>query len=377
MKRAAILAVGIAALGLLAALCLPHHIPPSTALGPSAPANFHARVEYGVLVLRGSLPSETSKATILQRAQELYGATPGNVVDELAVDPRLGSVAWADKVAQVLPVLGHMTERGSIIIDGHTIVVSGKVDGNRAKATVLRNIAPLTQTGLELEDRILAGPSTASRPTKASSPTTPSQKAPSLKTPVLVASPSPNVPSIAGPSQKVLSLKTPSHAAVEASKVPSLAPPSSKTPSLVAVLAPKAPSLPAAPPATEVSPASLQKRLNEILARSSIEFKSNSTTITPTSLATLDQLIAELRRSPHTAIEIGGHTDKYGEQDYNLQLSQRRADAVRRYFARNGLPKQFSAVGYGASRPLSVAENRAGLQRNRRIELRVKGQPEL
>jgi outer membrane protein OmpA-like peptidoglycan-associated protein len=377
MKSAAILVVGIAALGLLAALCLPRHIPPSTALGPSAPANFHARVEYGMLVLRGSLPSETSKATILQRAQELYGATPGNVVDELAVDPRLGPVAWTDKVAQVLPVLGHMTERGSIIIDGHTIVVSGKVDGNRAKATVLRNIAPLTQTGLELEDRILAGPSTASRPTKASSPTTPSQKAPSLKTPVLVASPSPNVPSIAGPSQKVLSLKTPSHAAVEASKVPSLVPRSSKIPSLVAVLAPKAPSLPAAPPATEVSPASLQKRLNEILARSSIEFKSNSTTMTPTSLATLDQLIAELRRSPHTAIEIGGHTDKYGEQEYNLQLSQRRADAVRRYFAKNGLPKQFSAVGYGASRPLSVAENRASLQRNRRIELRVKGQPEL
>ena len=50
---------------------------------------------------------------------------------------------------------------------------------------------------------------------------------------------------------------------------------------------------------------------------------------------------------------------------------------LRPYFAKHGLPKQFTAVGYGASRPLSVAENRAGLQRNRRIELRVKGQPEL
>jgi OOP family OmpA-OmpF porin len=117
--------------------------------------------------------------------------------------------------------------------------------------------------------------------------------------------------------------------------------------------------------------------LNEILARSSIEFESNSTTMTPTSLATLDQLIGELRRSPRTDVEIGGHTDKYGEPEYNLQLSQRRADAVRRYFAKHGLPKQFAAVGYGASRPMSVAENRAGLQRNRRIELRVKGLPEL
>ncbi len=377
MKRAAILAAGIVALALLAALCLPRHVPPSTALGPAAPANFHARVEYGILILRGSLPSETSKAAILQRAQELYGATPGNVVDELAVDPRVGPVTWADNVSQVLPVLEHLTERGSIIIDGHTIVVSGKVDGNRAKATVLRDITPLTQTGLELEDRILAGSSTAGRPRKASSPATLSQKVPPPKTPVLMASPSPNVRSTPEPSQKVLSLKPPSQAAVEASKTPSPPAPSPRTHSLVAAIAPKAPSLPVTPSVTDISPVSLQKRLNEILARSSIEFESNSTTMTPTSFAALDQLIAELRRSPRTAVEIGGHTDKYGEPEYNLQLSHRRADAVRRYFAKHGLPKQFTAVGYGASRPLSVAENRAGLQRNRRIELRVKGQSEL
>lgn len=377
MKSAAIVAAGIVALALLAALCLPRHVPPSTALGPAIPANFHARVEYGMLILRGSLPSETSKTAILQRAQELYGATPGHVVDELAVDPTVGPVAWADNVSQVLPVLRHMTERGSIIIDGHTIVVSGHVGDNRAKAAVLQVIAPLTQTGLELEDRILAGSSKAGRATKASSPTTPSQKALALQIPAQVASSSPNVPFTTGPSQKVLSLKTPSHAAVEASKTPSPATPSPKTHSLVAALAPTAPFPPAAPLVTEVSPASLQKRLNEILARSSIEFESNSTTMTPASLATLDQLIAELRRSPRTAVEIGGHTDKYGEPEYNLQLSQRRADAVRRYFAKHGLPKQFTAVGYGATRPLSVAENRAGLQRNRRIELHVKGQTDL
>ena len=377
MKSAAILVAGIAALALLAALCLPRHVPSSTPLGPVAPANFHARVEHGMLILRGSLPSETSKIAILQRAQELYGATPGHVVDELAVDARVGPVAWADTVPQVLPVFGHMADRGSIIIDGHTIVVSGDVGDNRAKAAVLQVIAPLTQTGLELEDRILAGPSTAGRSKKPASPTTPSYKAPSLKTPVLVASPSLNVPSTTGPSQKVHSLKTPSPATLEASKAPSPAAPSSKTHSLVATLTPKTPSPSAAPSVTEVSPASLQKRLNEILSRSSIEFESNSTTMTPTSLVTLDQLIGELRRSPRTDVEIAGHTDKYGEPDYNVRLSRRRAEAVRRYFTRHGLTNQFTAVGYGSSRPLSVAENRAGLQRNRRIELRVKGQPEL
>ena len=138
-------------------------------------------------------------------------------------------------------------------------------------------------------------------------------------------------------------------------------------------LTPKTPTLPTAPSLTETSPASVQKRLNEILIRSSIEFESKSSTITPASFATLDQLIAELRHSPYTAIEIGGHTDKYGEPEYNLQLSQRRADTVRRYFSKHGLTNQLTAVGYGASRPVSVSGKRASLQRNRRIELRLKG----
>ena len=282
MMRRAILGAGAVALALLAAVCIPRHLPTLAASMSLTPATFHARLEQGTLTLRGSLPSETSKAAILQRAKELYGATPGRVVDELAVDSRVGPAAWAGNVPQVLPVLGHMTERGSIIIDGRTIVLSGRVDNDRAKATVLRDIAPLIQTGLELEDHILAAPFSA---------------------------------------------------------------PSS----------------------------SLQKKLNEILSHASIEFESNTATMPPRGRATLDQLIALLRRAPHTTIEIGGHTDKYGEPDYNLQLSQRRADAVRHYFISHGLTNQFTAVGYGASRPLSVAQTRAGFQHNRRIELRVKG----
>jgi OOP family OmpA-OmpF porin len=179
-----------------------------------------------------------------------------------------------------------MAERGSIIIDGRSIVLSGRVDSDRAKATVLREIAPLAQTGLALEDHILAAP------------------------------------------------------------------------------------LPAPVP-------SLQKKLNEVLSHASIEFGSNTTKITPRGRATLDQLIAILRPEPHSAIEIGGHTDKYGAANYNLQLSRRRAEAVRRYFTSHGLTNHFTAVGYGASRPLPVAQTRAGLQHNRRIELHVKGAGDL
>lgn len=286
MMRAAILAAGVVALGLLAVLCIPRHLSPPTASASPTPATFHARLEQGVLTLRGSLPSQTGKTSILQRAQELYGTVPGHVVDQLTVDPRVGPAAWTDTIPKVLPILGLMTERGSIIIDGRTLVLSGRVDDERAKATVLRDVAPLAQTGLDLEEHILAAP------------------------------------------------------------LPSISP-------------------------------GLQQKLNEILSRASIEFDSNTTVMPPRSRATLDRLILVLRTAPRAIIEIGGHTDKYGAPDYNVQLSRRRADAVRHYFISHGLTNQFTAVGYGASRPLSVAQNRAGFQRNRRIELRVKGQADL
>jgi len=282
MMRRAIIGAGAVALTILAVVCISRHLPTSTASSSLTPATFHASLEQGILTLRGSLPTETSKAAILQRAQELYGATPGRVVDQLAVDPRVEPASWADNVPTVLPILGHMVERGSIIIDGRSIVLSGLVASDRVKATVLRDIVPFTKAGLELEDHILSDQ---------------------------LATPSP----------------------------------------------------------------SLQKKLNEVLSHGSIEFESNTTRMLPRARATLDQLIALLRRAPHTAIEIGGHTDKYGAPDYNVQLSSRRAEAVRLYFISHGLTNQFTAVGYGASRPLSMVQTRASLQHNRRIELRVKG----
>lgn len=286
MMRAVILAAGAVALGLLAMVCLPRHLTPPAATVPLSPATLHARLEQGILTLRGSLPNQTNKTAILQRAHALYGAQSGRVVDQLTVDPNVGPAAWTGFMSQILPVLGQMTEHGSIIIDGRSVVLSGRVDSEQTKAFLLRDMAPLAQTGLTLEEHILAAP------------------------------------------------------------------------------------LPPIPPV-------LQQKLNEILSRASIEFDSNTTVMPPRSRATLDRLIVVLRTAPRAIIEIGGHTDKYGASDYNVQLSRRRAEAVRHYFISHGLTNQFTAVGYGASRPLSVAQTKTGFQRNRRIELRVKGQADL
>ena len=276
--RRVILGAGAVAITVLAAICIPRHLPPSTASSPLTPASFQARFEQGTLTLRGSLPSEEIKASILQRAQELYGAAPNRIVNQLVVDSDVGSALWAGDVPKILPILGHVKERGSIMIDGRSIVLSGQVDDDHAKAAMLQDINPLRQSGLELEDHIV----------------------------------------------------------------------------ITQVATPSAP---------------LQKKINEIISRGSIEFESNTTTILPRGRAILDQLVPLLRQSPHTSIEIGGHTDKYGAVDYNFELSRNRAEAVRQYFISHGLTNQFNAVGYGASRPLSGA----GFQHNRRIELHVKG----
>src|SRR6266850_2140812 len=114
MMRRAILGAGAVALALLAVVCIPRHLPTTSASMPLTPATFHARLEYGTLTLRGSLPSETSKAAILQRAQELYGATPGRVVDELAVDPRVCPECCAGNLHLHPPTSRHMTVQRTI-----------------------------------------------------------------------------------------------------------------------------------------------------------------------------------------------------------------------------------------------------------------------
>lgn len=125
-------------------------------------------------------------------------------------------------------------------------------------------------------------------------------------------------------------------------------------------------------PTVRVSRASIQSGMDEILRRESIAFQSNSATLTARSRATLDKVVPILRRAPDLMVEVGGHTDPYGDANYNLQLSQRRAESVRQYLLNRDVPNRVTAVGYGSTRPLSPERTKAAQQKNRRIELRVK-----
>lgn len=285
MIRGVIVGGGAIALALFALICIPRHLPQQA---PPAliPASFHARVEQGTLTLRGSLPNRASHDRILQEAHARYDEVNIRIVDQLTVDSQVAPARWLDRVPSILPVLHHMNGRGSVIIDGHSIVLSGRVATEQAKNALLRAVTPMTAVGLELEDHILASATT----TAARSPQ-----------------------------------------------------------------------------------GSLQSRINAVLAKSKIEFESNKAGLTAAGRATLDQIIPMLREAPQTPIEIGGHTDGYGAPDYNMALSRRRAEAVRDYFVKHGLTQRFTAVGYGSTKPRSNEQTHVALQRNRRIELLVKG----
>jgi OOP family OmpA-OmpF porin len=71
-------------------------------------------------------------------------------------------------------------------------------------------------------------------------------------------------------------------------------------------------------------------------------------------------------------LEISGHTDSRGSSDYNRDLSQRRADAVKNYFTSRGIkPERLQSIGYGEDRPIADNRTSSGRGRNRRTEFKL------
>jgi len=100
-----------------------------------------------------------------------------------------------------------------------------------------------------------------------------------------------------------------------------------------------------------------------------IYFALDSAKIDDKSNKVLDKALAVLKEYPGVKLEIAGHTDNSGYLEYNLDLSRRRAMAVKSWFVSRGIDAtRLVAVGYGRSRPIAPNTNEAGRAKNRRIE---------
>lgn len=84
-------------------------------------------------------------------------------------------------------------------------------------------------------------------------------------------------------------------------------------------------------------------------------YEFDSAVLTPNSTQALDSLVALLQENPNITIELGSHCDYRGADEYNLRLSQRRAESVVQYLIAQGIQSdRLSPVGYGESRPKVV-----------------------
>ncbi len=115
----------------------------------------------------------------------------------------------------------------------------------------------------------------------------------------------------------------------------------------------------------------LQETLTGFSAEN-IEFETGSSVIRKTSYPVLNKLVQLLKKYPGVKIEIGGHTDSKGNAEFNLNLSQRRADAVKKYLVEQGIDAgRLVAKGYGSSKPVADNKTPEGRRKNRRVEFKI------
>ncbi len=103
-----------------------------------------------------------------------------------------------------------------------------------------------------------------------------------------------------------------------------------------------------------------------------IFFDVDKDTIKKTSRKTLDAAVKVLKDFADVRVEISGHTDNTGDRDHNLDLSRRRAEAVKKYLVDKGInDSQVSTRGVGPDEPIADNATKAGKAKNRRIEFKL------
>ena len=105
----------------------------------------------------------------------------------------------------------------------------------------------------------------------------------------------------------------------------------------------------------------------------SVRFKFDSYQLTPEAKESLDQLATRIKGQTNFILEIEGFADSMCKDAYNNQLTQKRADSVRRYLAeQHDIPLfRMHLLGFGEMRPVADNHTREGRSENRRVEIRL------
>jgi OmpA family len=126
------------------------------------------------------------------------------------------------------------------------------------------------------------------------------------------------------------------------------------------------------PPPPPPAPPAQRAMVPSQMPPATVYFATGSSTLSPESMATIQQVAANYKTAANATVTLTGHTDTVGSPDVNMTLSQRRADAVRNALVRGGVPAaSITTAGQGeASLPVQTADN-VDERRNRSVDIAV------
>ena len=105
-----------------------------------------------------------------------------------------------------------------------------------------------------------------------------------------------------------------------------------------------------------------------------VKFDNDKDIIKPQYFKNLDNVAKRIKEHPELVIEIQGHTSKTGSLKHNIDLSERRAAAVKKYLVNGSNSTHLTTKGYGWTQPIDTNVTEAGRANNRRVQLEVNGQ---
>ncbi len=112
-----------------------------------------------------------------------------------------------------------------------------------------------------------------------------------------------------------------------------------------------------------------------VMHEEQVKFKFNSAKLTPDFQKVLDDLAQQVKQNPDAILVMEGHTDSAGSADYNVQLGQKRVDAVVRYLVvQQEVPmNRISQLSFGKEKPVAENKTKDGRAQNRSVVVRVMG----
>lgn len=277
MTRTKVVALGLAALFMLAFLCAQRTAMTSTAgttRGAEA-SKLSLSVEDGKIVLRGAVP-DSVKQLLVAKAYQAFGA--GYVANHLTVVSGATAEDWSLKAAESIQKLKSWGS-GGLSFDGRHVIVKGEAKNEAEKAKRTEELAGVFGALLKVENQMEL----------------PAQAAQPKASPVVA-------------------------------------------------------------------------KIHEALAGKTIEFEVSSATLTPRGMKVLDELVPIIQSDKDLKLEIGGHTDNYGDPKFNQLISHARAVAVAQYLASKGVDgRRLVSKGYGESKPIASNKTKDGRKQNRRV----------